>query len=85
MAADVAQGHTYFLGLMRAGEQPAGYAVYAALAVLIAVEWLQRHQAHPLQMAAWPRTARWGVYMTLSAAILVEGTYNSTPFIYFQF
>ena len=55
------------------------------LGLLLAAEWCQRHRQHPLEIQAWPVWARWGAYQVLIFAILMLGTFDYQPFIYFQF
>ncbi|NCA81268.1 MAG: MBOAT family protein [Opitutae bacterium] len=52
---------------------------------MLAIEWIQRHRAHPLDIAALPLPVRWASYYALASVILVFGTFQSTTFIYFQF
>jgi len=59
--------------------------VFAALAVLIMVEWCQRDQPHPLRLASWPLPARWSFYTAMTWLLLHAGTFGSNQFIYFQF
>lgn len=59
--------------------------IFILLTALIAVEWSQRAQPHPLRLGSWPRPARWTVYVGLTWLILYAGTFGGTQFIYFQF
>ena len=56
------------------------------LVAFVAVEWLQRRQAHVLCLPAlWPRAARWSVYTLLIWFTLYLGALGDNQFIYFQF
>jgi len=62
------------------------YASTAGLcAVMFAVEWLQRERQHGLSIAHLPWLVRRGVYYGLVGVLLLFGSVESTPFIYFQF
>lgn len=52
---------------------------------MLAIEWIQRHRAHPLDIAALPLPVRWASYYAIASGILVLGTFQHTAFIYFQF
>ncbi len=52
---------------------------------MVAVEWIQRRRAHPLEIDSLPTPVRWAGYYGLAAAILLFGTFRHTAFIYFQF
>lgn len=54
-------------------------------AVLLVAEWVQRSKVHPLQIESLPRPVRWFAYNAVVLAILMLGTFEDTPFIYFQF
>lgn len=53
--------------------------------LFIAVEWYQRDKLHLLQINFLHRRLRYLVYTLIVLGILFGGTYNYTPFIYFQF
>lgn len=53
--------------------------------LLVVVEWVQRHKVHPLEIGHFPAVGRWLVYNTVAFVILMQGTFNYAPFIYFQF
>jgi alginate O-acetyltransferase complex protein AlgI len=52
---------------------------------MVAIEWIQRRRAHPLEIGALPAPVRWAGYYGLAAAILLFGAFHHTAFIYFQF
>ncbi|MBU1036475.1 hypothetical protein KKF32_00385 [Patescibacteria group bacterium] len=52
---------------------------------LIIFEWLQRDKEHPLYLPKFPKWIRYLVYFAIILSIFFFGTYNYTPFIYFQF
>jgi alginate O-acetyltransferase complex protein AlgI len=82
---DALELHTFYLGLMNAKAGPIGAMIFAVVAVVIVVEWLQRRQAHALRMGRCPRTLRWMIYFALAFVILFAGTRGNHQFIYFQF
>jgi len=58
----------------------------AAIAGLIAVEWMQRRGSMRDRLAALPGWCRWSVYYGAVAAVLFLGSFNKAQeFIYFQF
>lgn len=57
----------------------------AFVALMLAVEWLQREREHGLDMSGIRhRTVRYACYLAVLAVIFVYGVFNET-FIYFQF
>ena len=56
------------------------------IAVLVAVEWVQRRRQHGLELTGTrlPRAGRWGLYLALVFAIFYYGA-KPQEFIYFQF
>jgi hypothetical protein len=52
---------------------------------MFAVERLQRERQHGLSIAHLPWVVRRGVYYGLVGVLLLFGSVESTPFIYFQF
>jgi D-alanyl-lipoteichoic acid acyltransferase DltB (MBOAT superfamily) len=57
----------------------------ALILATLGVEWLHRQKPHPLTIAHYPTWVRWGTYNVILFAILLFGTFEYTPFIYFQF
>lgn len=57
----------------------------ALVAVLLLVEWRQRHRAHGLAFESAPTAWRWAAYYLVLVALLVRGSFDYEPFIYFQF
>jgi len=55
------------------------------MALLLAIEWLQREYANPLHVERLPRPLRWSVYYALAGTIFMFAPLNYSPFIYFQF
>ncbi len=55
------------------------------VAVLLLAEWLQRDKVHPLEIENLPVPVRWGIYNATAFGIVLFGTFQYTPFIYFQF
>jgi len=53
--------------------------------ILLALEWVQRRQEHPLHVETLPLPMRWVTYNVVVIAIFALGTFKYTPFIYFQF
>jgi alginate O-acetyltransferase complex protein AlgI len=62
-----------------------GETIFVVIVGLFALEWLQRHRAHPLAIHEWSTPLRWTVYFVMAGMILLFGTYNNSAFIYFQF
>ncbi|MCE9635342.1 MAG: MBOAT family protein [Planctomycetes bacterium] len=60
-------------------------SIFALVAVLMAIEWVQRNRPHGLVMERMPRAARWCIYFTTAFAIMTFGRVEQVPFIYFQF
>jgi hypothetical protein len=54
-------------------------------AAMFGVEWFQRERLHGLSIAHLPCVVRRGVYYVLVGMLLLFGSVESTPFIYFQF
>jgi alginate O-acetyltransferase complex protein AlgI len=54
-------------------------------AAMFGVEWFQRERLHGLSIAHLPCAVRRGVYYVLVGMLLLFGSVESTPFIYFQF
>ncbi len=59
--------------------------LFSMLAILIGVEWVQRHKEHGLQLSdKIPKPVRWGIYCIMIYLIhRYQG--DSSTFIYFQF
>jgi len=57
----------------------------AIIGLIIFVEWIQRDKDHPLHLDIFPKWLRYLIYYGIIVSILLYGTYNYTPFIYFQF
>jgi D-alanyl-lipoteichoic acid acyltransferase DltB (MBOAT superfamily) len=55
-----------------------------AIALLVLVEWVQRHRAHTFDVASWPVWLRWSAYYGVLVLILQYGQ-PTVSFIYFQF
>jgi len=66
------------------GEKIGRQAVLSILAV-VTIEWLSRHQPHPLVFNGWRTWQRWAVYTALFWITLFVGPRFETQFIYFQF
>jgi alginate O-acetyltransferase complex protein AlgI len=62
-----------------------GQKLKLLIAILLIVEWLQRHKRHALELSSLPTPVRWLAYNTLLFGILWFGTFKDAPFIYFQF
>lgn len=58
---------------------------FAAIAVMLLVEWLTRTKEHPLQYHLKHRWLRWIVYYALIVTIFVLQPSGDVQFIYFQF
>jgi D-alanyl-lipoteichoic acid acyltransferase DltB (MBOAT superfamily) len=69
---------------MTVRQEPVG-AIFALVAVLVAIEWVQRRRPHGLFMERLPRPARWAVYLIFLLAVVTIGRREEIPFIYFQF
>jgi len=65
---------------------PAGLAALPPVAVLVAVEWLQRERDYGLDLRgrALARSTRWALYLALCAGILLTSE-GPRPFVYFRF
>ncbi len=91
--ADSLSHATSYLGRMLfsnpfAGEQIARGAFVPGLTfitAMVAVEWLQRHRQHALEMPGVRRWIRWSIYLAVALSILTFGSFSQTNFIYFQF
>lgn len=57
----------------------------AIIAGLVVFEWIQRKHEHPLHLDFLPTWARYLFYYAIIFTIIMFGTYNYSPFIYFQF
>jgi alginate O-acetyltransferase complex protein AlgI len=55
------------------------------IALLFAIEWIQRDYANPLHVEWVPRPVRWGLYYAVAVAIFLFAPLHYRPFIYFQF
>jgi hypothetical protein len=55
------------------------------IAILFAVEWVQRAHANPLAVERLPRPVRWSLYYAFATIMFVFAPLRYTPFIYFQF
>ncbi|WNZ43979.1 MBOAT family O-acyltransferase [Leptolyngbya boryana CZ1] len=60
-------------------------ALVVLLGSFILLEWLQRHQAHPLVIGHWRTYIRRIVYTILFWVTLYWGTWSTGQFVYFQF
>ncbi len=61
----------------------AGALLYVA--IVVAVDWVQRTRRHGLDIAHWPVGLRWAAYYLIIAGIFWYGRAGYSPFIYFQF
>lgn len=52
---------------------------------LVIFEWIQRDKEHPLHIDRLPQYVRFIIYYILILIILLFGTYDYNPFIYFKF
>jgi hypothetical protein len=52
---------------------------------MLALEWFQRRKRHALEIGNLPAWMRWSVYNAACLAVLLLGTFEYQPFIYFQF
>jgi len=55
------------------------------IAILFAVEWVQREHANPLHLERFPRPVRWSLYYAFAVVVFMFAPIHYTPFIYFQF
>ena len=55
------------------------------IAILFAVEWIQREHANPLHLERFPRPVRWSLYYAFAVVVFMFAPIHYTPFIYFQF
>ena len=55
------------------------------IAVLLGIEWIQRHHENPLHIERFPRPVRWSLYYAFAVLIFMFAPIRYTPFIYFQF
>ena len=83
----ISEAIDFYTGLVSGGwsgfNPPMRTLVFVAL--LLAVEWLQRGQEHGLDMSGIRyRAVRYTCYLAVLAVIFVYGVFNET-FIYFQF
>jgi D-alanyl-lipoteichoic acid acyltransferase DltB (MBOAT superfamily) len=60
------------------------WAPLGAIALLVLVEWVQRHREHTFDVACWPIWLRWPAYYAVLMLILQYGQ-PTVSFIYFQF
>jgi alginate O-acetyltransferase complex protein AlgI len=80
--------------------QPAAYASFAKVfdttplngTILVSlmigfvlIEWMQRHQLHPLMIGKWAAPLRWTIYSLCIWGTLIWGTWSTGQFVYFQF
>ena len=54
------------------------------IAVLLAVDWIQRKKEHSLQIGGLPKVLRWLIYLTI-AVLCIAYQRREAEFIYFQF
>lgn len=82
-------GHAFdYLGALMSGEWltvPAFKSGLPYAAVLLVVEWAQRHREHALALGEMPRAAQWFIYYLVVITIFMFGNFGHVPFIYFQF
>ncbi len=83
----ISEALDFYTGLVSAGWS--GFnppmRTMAFVALMVAVEWLQRGQEHGLDMSGVRyRAVRYACYLAVLAVIFVYGVFNET-FIYFQF
>ncbi|MEX2214429.1 MAG: MBOAT family O-acyltransferase [Phycisphaeraceae bacterium] len=76
------QGFDSCWELMRSN---AGAMIFVLIPLLLAIEWVQRHRDHPLDVGTWPRWARWTLYTVVIWGIILWMPKVRAPFIYFQF
>ncbi len=56
------------------------------IAVFVLIEWWGRRKRYPLENLEFAKPVRWGIYLTLFAAIFLLGDFSQKgEFIYFQF
>ena len=65
-------------------EARAGVAL-AYVFPLVAVEWIQRHREHGLDVRNMATGVRWVLYLATALAIVEFGNFGEVEFIYFQF
>ncbi|WKN42333.1 MBOAT family O-acyltransferase [Tunicatimonas pelagia] len=61
------------------------YYLLPLLVLLITVEWVQRHQPHPLQIDQLSPVKRFAIYNLLTLGIIYLNFNSGASFIYFQF
>jgi hypothetical protein len=55
------------------------------IALMLLIEWLQREKTYGLDIQRLATPLRWGIYYILVLLILLYGSLEHAPFIYFQF
>ncbi|MCC6579330.1 MAG: MBOAT family protein [Phycisphaeraceae bacterium] len=85
MAHDAVQPAAYKLAAATVYWTPGLPATLILLAGFVLVEWLQRRKLHVLDLAAWPRLARWSIYTMLFWSLFLLSPAKSGQFIYCQF
>jgi D-alanyl-lipoteichoic acid acyltransferase DltB (MBOAT superfamily) len=66
-------------------ESPLGGIVPILMVSFVLVEWLQRHQLHPLMIGKWSQPLRWLAYTGMLWLTMYWGTWSTGQFVYFQF
>ncbi|MCB0765456.1 MAG: MBOAT family protein, partial [Flavobacteriales bacterium] len=61
------------------------FRLFAAIGLLVGMEWLQRDQQHGLAIERWSALARRSTYMVTFLLIFFMGRFAGEEFIYFQF
>ena len=64
---------------------PAFWYSLCLIVALCLVEWLQERRPVETWLPAWPRAARWSVYYTGLALLVVTGHWGAAEFVYMQF
>jgi alginate O-acetyltransferase complex protein AlgI len=63
-----------------------GERLFAAILIMVVIDWIGRNNSIPFDFLARFRTAiRVPVYYAMAILILTQGTFGDEPFIYFQF
>ena len=62
-----------------------GALLGAVVATVSLLEWAQRCQPHPLANLRGPTLGRWAIYLALAMAVILLGSTQDVPFVYFQF
>ncbi|MEX2213385.1 MAG: MBOAT family O-acyltransferase [Phycisphaeraceae bacterium] len=84
MLADLFNPHAYAT-IFQGADPNSIRSAPIVIAILLAIEWVQRRHDHVLTLKGWARPWRWVLYTVLVWSILVAMPGDTKGFVYFQF